>query len=190
MESGFEAAQKAIALDENLPEGHVTLALLLLRRKQYDQALAEAKKGVSLGPNSSDNLARAVQVMFYCGMFKDCLALIKKAIRLDPHHGTVHLRFLGGALHYTGQYEEAIAVFKRMIEMRKGTYGEFMPQVFLASLYGELNRLQEAKFHAKAALDIKPDLSIQYILHALAFKNPEDKERLAAGVRKAGFPEK
>jgi tetratricopeptide (TPR) repeat protein len=190
LRSGFEAAQKAIALDENLPEGHVTLGLLLMRRKQYDQALAEVKKGVSLGPNNSDNLARAAQVMFLSGMFEECLALIKKAIRLDPHHETVHLRFLVGSLRYTGQYEEAIAVFNRMIERRKGTYGEFLPQICLASLYGELNRLEEARFHAKAALEIKSDSSIQWMRRSHAFKNPEDIERMVAGMRKAGFPEK
>ena len=190
MRIGLELAQKAIALDENLPEGHITLALLLMRRKQYDQALAEAKIGISLGPNNSDNLARAAQVMFLSGMFEECLALIKKAIRLEPHHGTVHLRFLGGALRYTGQYEEAIAAFNRMIEMRKGTYGEFMPHIFLASLYAELDRMEEAKFHAKAALEINPDASIQWMRGSHKFKNPEDLERMVAGMRKAGFPEK
>jgi TolB-like protein/cytochrome c-type biogenesis protein CcmH/NrfG len=187
---GLELAQKAIALDENLPEGHITLALLLMRRKQYDQALAEAKIGISLGPNNSDNLARAAQVMFLYGMFEECLALIKKAIRIDPHHGTVHLRILGGALRYTGQYEEAIAVFKRMIEIRKNTYGEFLPQVILASLYGELDRLEEAKVHAKAALEIKPNMSIEWMRRSHKFKNPEDIERMVAGMLKAGFPEK
>jgi TolB-like protein/Tfp pilus assembly protein PilF len=187
---GLELAQKAIALDENLPEGHVTLALLLARRNQYDQALEEAKKGVSLGPNNSDNLARAAQVMFFYGSFEECLALINKAIRLDPNHGTVHLRFLAGASRYTGQYEEAIVVFKRMIEIRKGTYGEFLPHIFLASLYGELNRIEEAKFHAKAALEIKPDTTVQWMRRSHPFKNPEDMERMVAGMRKAGFPEK
>jgi adenylate cyclase len=190
LRSGFEAAQKAISLDENLPEAHVTLALLLLYRNQYDQALAESKRGVSLGPNNSDNLARAVQVMYYCGMFEECLALIKKAIRLDPHHGTVHLYLLGNALRCTGRYEEAISIFKRIVVLRKGTYGEFLPHVWLATVYGELNRLEEANFHVKSALDIKPDSSIQYILQSQPFKNPEDKERLAAGMRKVGFPEK
>jgi TolB-like protein/Tfp pilus assembly protein PilF len=187
---GLKMAHKAIALDENLPEGHVALALLLCRQKKYEEALVTAKKGVSLGPNNSENLARAAQVMFFSGMFEECLALIKKATRLDPNYGTVHLRFLAGALRYTGQYEEAIAAFNRMIEMRKGTYGEFMPHIFLASLYAELDRMEEAKFHAKAALEIKSDSSIQWMRRSQPFKNPEDMERMVAGMRKAAFPEK
>lgn len=187
---GLEMARKAIAIDENLPEGHVALALLLYSDKQYDQALAEAKKGASLGPNNSESLARVAQVMFFHGMFEECLALLRTAVRLDPNHGTVHLRFLGGALRYTGQYEGAIAAFKRMIEMRKGTYGEFLPHICLSSLYGELDRIEEARFHAKAALEIKPDASIQWLRISQPFKNPEDMERMIAGMRKSGFPEK
>ena len=74
--------------------------------------------------------------------------------------------------------------------MAKGTYGEFLPHIFLSSLYGELNRIEEAKFHKKAALEIKPDLSIQWMRSSHKFKNPEDIERMVAGMRKAGFPEK
>jgi TolB-like protein len=187
---GLELALKAIALDENLPEGRVALALLLYLDKQYDLALAEARKGVSLGPNNSENLARAGQVMFFSGRFEGCLELIKRAIRFDPNHGTVHLRFLAGALRYTGRYDEAIVAFNRMVEMRKGTYGEFMPHIFLASLYAELDRMEEAKFHAKASLEIKFDSSIEWMRKSQPFKKSEDMERMVEGMRKAGFPEK
>ncbi len=186
---GVELAQKAIALDEKLPEGHLTLALLHLYRKQYDQAIAEAEKAVALGPNNSDNLARAAQVMHYSGRFEEALALIKNAMRSNPYYGTDHLRFLGGALRFTGQHEEAIVAFTQLLERRKGTYGAFLPNLYLASIYGELGRLEEARAHVRAALEIKPDASIAWMQKILkVFRDPAHAERVLAGLRKAGLP--
>lgn len=186
---GAELAQKAIALDEKLPEGHIALALLHLYRKQYDEALAEAEKAVALGPNNSDNLVRAAQVMHYSGRFEEALALVKNAMRSNPYYWLDYLRFLGGALRFTGQHEEAIVAFTQQLEPLKGTYGVFLPNLHLASIYGELGRMEEARAHVKAALEIKPDVSMAWMQKYLnVFRDPAHAERVLAGLRKAGLP--
>jgi len=165
------------------------LALLHLYRKQYDEALAEAEKAVALGPNNSDNLVRAAQVMHYSGRFEEALALVKNAMRSNPYYWLDYLRFLGGALRFTGQHEEAIVAFTQQLEPLKGTYGVFLPNLHLASIYGELGRMEEARAHVKAALEIKPDVSMAWMQKYLnVFRDPAHAERVLVGLRKAGLP--
>ena len=48
-----QMAEKAIALDDALPSGHMARGVIYLLEKQYDQAVAEGKRALALGPNLS-----------------------------------------------------------------------------------------------------------------------------------------
>jgi TolB-like protein/Flp pilus assembly protein TadD len=177
------------ARDDKLSEGHLALASLHLFGKQYDEAVAEAEKAVALGLNNSDNLGLAAQVMHYSGRFEEALRLIKNAMRLDPHYSEFIVRFLGGALRFTGQHDQAIAAFKEYLRRRKGK-STFLPDLLLASIYGELGRLEEARAHVKAALEDKPNASTAWMQKYLkVFRDPAHAERVIDGLRKAGLPE-
>jgi adenylate cyclase len=188
---GVELAKKAIALDEQFPEGYVTLALLYLFRKQYEEAVAEGEKAVALGPNDSTTLTRVAQVMHYSGKFEEALSMLKRAKRMNPHYELVLLRFLGGAYRFTGQTEKAIEAFKevleRMLKRKFGRGSAFIPLIHLASIYGEIGLLKEAQGYLKEALELNPDISMQWARKYLIFRNPADSERVMDGLRKAGL---
>jgi TolB-like protein/class 3 adenylate cyclase len=50
LESAFTLAQKAIALDDTLPGAHNALGAVYLWKKQYEQAIAEARLAIALIP--------------------------------------------------------------------------------------------------------------------------------------------
>ncbi len=57
LERAFEAAKKAVALDDSLPLAHTYLAWVYVFRKQYEEAIAEGKRAIALDPNFAEGKA-------------------------------------------------------------------------------------------------------------------------------------
>ena len=56
MAKALELLKKAIALDDSEPDGHSVSGHLYLMMGQYERALAEVERAVSLNPNHFGNL--------------------------------------------------------------------------------------------------------------------------------------
>jgi adenylate cyclase len=86
----FESAQKALALDESLPEAHRVLADVYLYRKQHEKATAELERAIALNPNYADAFAALAEVLNWTEKPEEAPELVKKGIRLTPitRHGT------------------------------------------------------------------------------------------------------
>ena len=63
----FELAQKAISLDDSNAAAYSVLGQIYMMKKQYDKAIAECERAVSLDPNSADNFLRLGTVLNYAG---------------------------------------------------------------------------------------------------------------------------
>src|SRR5207244_12120724 len=46
LERAFEAAQRAVTLDDSLPEAHMIVGIVYLFQKQHEQALTEAERPI------------------------------------------------------------------------------------------------------------------------------------------------
>ena len=57
LERGFELVQRAISLDDTLPEAHTFLGGAYTANKQYEEAIAECERGITLNPNYADGYA-------------------------------------------------------------------------------------------------------------------------------------
>jgi len=57
LERAFELAQRALALDDSLPEGRSVLGNVYSWKKQHEKAIAELEKSVALNPNYADGIA-------------------------------------------------------------------------------------------------------------------------------------
>jgi adenylate cyclase len=188
-----EISQKVLALDDSDSDVRALLGLVYLIQGRYEEALAEGEKSLVLGPtNAQAHVLQAVR-MHHVGRFDDAIELVKKAMRLHPYYPAYYLQWLGAAYRMTGRYEDALQIYKQLLERaNKGEFPSLEAHVFLADVYAELDRVEEAQTHAAEVLKLNPGLSLAEIssnISTYTFKDPTHLERRLNALRKAGIPE-
>lgn len=136
------AALRAIELDDNLAEGHISLALALTCdfARGYDTALTERefKRAIELSPNSV--LARRWYALFLAEelRFGEAVAVIQLALEIEPL-SVVQKRFFAQILYLARRYDEAIDQCQKALELDP----HFLTAYFwLASSY-EMKRMYD-----------------------------------------------
>ena len=184
--SMLDCAQKALAADPACADAYGLLAMYHLEMKEFDQAKEMAEKAISLAPNNAQNLGEASMVLNKTGNPQRALELKKRAMRACPMYRPGFLRGLGLSYYLLGQLDSAISAFKQSIA-RESEY--LSAHTNLASIFGELGRLEQAEKPVREILRLAPDFSIRAYMKGLSFSDPEVLTRMEEGLRKAGLPE-
>jgi len=184
--SMLECANKALAADPSCADAHALMAIYHLELKEFDQAKEMAEKAISLAPNNAHNLGGASMVMNKTGNPQRSLELKRRAMRASPMYQPGFIRGLGLTYYLLGQTDSAIRAFKESIE-RESEY--LSAHTNLASIFGELGRLEEAEVAVREILRLSPDFSIKTYMNGLSFSDPKVLTRMEEGLRKAGLPE-
>ena len=188
-----EISQKVLVLDDSDSDVRALLGLVYLIQSRYEEALAEGKKSLALGPTNAQAHVLLAVTMHRVGRFDDAIELVKKAMRLHPYYPAYYLQWLGAAYRMTGRYEDALQIYKQLLDRaNKGEFPSIEAHVFLADVYAELDRVEEAQTHAAEVLKLKPGLSLAEIssnISTYTFKDPAHLERRLNALRKAGIPE-
>jgi adenylate cyclase len=184
-----ELARKVLELDESRSQPHILLARIYRKRGQWDEAMAENEHAFSVSPHAetSYHLANA---LLLSGRPEEAIALFKKALRLDPIPMAWVIWDLGAAYFNSGQYEDTLTEFKRLLDRSKK--GEFNPEFAhrnLAAAYVMLGREKEARKHGAEVIRINPNFTLKGYAKRLGYKNQADKDRWIDALRKAGLPD-
>jgi tetratricopeptide (TPR) repeat protein len=161
------------------------LAEVHFHRHELDKFLAEVERAIALNPNSADTLAYLGQELHYAGDERG-IALIRKAVALDPFHPT-WFNFPIAHHHFEkGEYEEALAA-ARKIDMP----GLFWPQIYLSAIYAELGRQSETRLAVEELLRLYPGFTVEKFIEEARKWNFRDGSihRWVAALRKAGLKE-
>ena len=181
---GLELAQRVVAMDEEEPTGHMALGIAYTWSRDLDRALVEARRGLALSPNSVALLILMANVQIYSGDPAGALATLDASMRLDPHYPEIALQFVADARFSLGEYALAIAAIEQRLARNPQSETAY---ALLASCYGHLGRPEESRRAWEHALRINPAFSIERRRRVQPFRNPEDFERRAEGLRKAGL---
>jgi adenylate cyclase len=183
----LELAQKAVALDESLPEGHARLAWAHLWRRQYDDAIAEGRRAIAIDPNYADGYLLLSHILIYAGEAEEGVEIAIHGMPLDPDSMYHTLMHLADGQRLLGRNEEAIENFKRSFELRP----DFIPgYIWLASICGNLGRQVEAAEAAAQVLLLNPNFSISAYGAKVPYRDEAVLEQFREGLRAAGLPEK
>jgi len=159
--------------------------------RRHQEAITEAARAIALDANDPIGYYAMASALIWAGNPADGAEFIKKAMRLDPHSPPDYLYQLGKARFFMGRYDDALSTLEEV----KRRFPEYDWTFFyLAAVYGQLGREQEAKSAIKtfkermAKAGASLAISLQWI-DLWPFKERKDIEHLREGLRVAGVPE-
>ena len=124
------------------------------------------------------------------GRFDEAIALIKKAMRLNPIYPPYYSRILGATFFLVGRYDEAVEEGKKALELDQKYGGPVLhDHLYLSAGYMELGKEQEGRNHAAEVMRINPKFTLGSFRKMLVYKDPAHAERILSALRKAGLPE-
>jgi len=143
-----EYAAKALALNEGLAEAHTALALV---KQGYEWdwigAEKEYRHAMELNPNSVEVLGDYARFLAMRGRKKEAVALLQKAIKLDPNAKGRPIR----VARYSGRLEEAIqlALIESESEPEETSW-----HFRLAKYYTEVGKYDKAIKHLQIQISL------------------------------------
>ena len=168
LDKAFQLAQKAIALDDSLPEPHGILGMVCLWKKEHEQAIGHLQRAIALNPNSADTLDQLAHVLSFAGRPEEAIGLGKKAMRLNPLYPPLYEWTLGHAYFLVGEYEQAIDALRRVLDRNPA----FHPaHIYLALSLGRLGRVDEAQSEVAEFTKLTPDMSWDSWKQRLPYKD-------------------
>jgi adenylate cyclase len=184
IEKGIELAQKMLALDDSIAEGHVLLCNFYSIRGEHEKAIAEGERAVSLSPKLAQAHISYGNSLRFSGRPEEAIPLLQKAIRFCPISEAAVFIPLGDALRQTGRFEEAVSEYKKAIQRSPDN---ILAHIFLAATYSMMGRENEARAEAAEVLRINPKYSLDSFAKSFSYKDQSQKDVLINTLRKAGL---
>jgi TolB-like protein len=180
----------------NLAKKHLKLALarptsltyqvsanVLLKNRQYEEAIAEARRAVTIDPNDPDSYAQLAYVLAVGGRPGKAVSMIEKAMRLDPHFPPEYLGILGLIRFALGDLEKAAALLERKYARNPKDQSFMSFQIAANALLGR----DEVARKLMSNFDYYPTHTITPYYPRWPFKDVAVFERLGRGMVKAGI---
>ena len=199
--AGDDRAQRLAAAETALatalsqtPEhawAHLTLGLVQIQTKRALQGIAACERALAIDRNLAPAHAMIGLAKYRIGNSEETEAYVEEALRLSPRDSFVAawMSIAGDAKLFLGKDEEAVARLSRAIALnRNNPYTYFL----LAAALAHLGRMDEARDAVQAGLALNPAFTMRRYLAGAASDHPTfltQRERVAAGLRKAGVPE-
>ena len=120
LERAFDLIQRAIALDDTLPNAHTMLGPVYLQKKLFDQALASIERSLLIDPNMADTYVWRAGILNATGRSEEALRSVETALRLNPRHPFWYFAPVGFAYRAMDRYDEAITAFKTLLTRNPG----------------------------------------------------------------------
>jgi adenylate cyclase len=183
-----ECGQKALAINDATAKAQGLMGVIRWMQGRYDEAIRYAEKSVALNPNDPTMMFSLATIMHGAGRFEESISLIKTAMRICPYYPALYLRYLAASDLLAGRYQEAIEACEAMLERsRKGEYNPFYARIYLAAAYAGLGQIDKAKAQAEELVKLKPNFSMEDEKFLTMYKDPANRERNFALLRKAGL---
>jgi TolB-like protein/Tfp pilus assembly protein PilF len=170
-----EAAERALALEPNLAEGHVQLGWVkMINDRDWRGAEASYARALELAPRSAHVLYGVAKLYYDLGRLDETIALNRRALELDPLSSMTY-NALGLALDHADRFADAEAAFREALELAPQRGGT---RAFLSfSLLGQ-GRGEEALVEAAAEPAAWARVWSQAIVHHAMGHGAESDEAL------------
>ncbi len=182
----YEAARRAVRLDDASSSAHHLLSTAHIWRNEHDLAIAEGRRSVELNPSDADARHALGNKLDLAGD-PEGISMMEQAQKLNPQDPQrhMHLSFLARAYLNARQYDKSVEYARKAIQRRPD-----YPHAYyvLAMGLGHLGR----KAGARTALDECERLHPGFARRRAGWQpypNAAGNEHLHEGLRKAGLPD-
>jgi len=136
---GQRSAQRALELDDAVPEAHGTLGHISMHLFNWSGAEKQLRRALELNPNYAQAGIWYAYFLAFTGRVDDSVAAIINALQLDPLSPPVN-RSAGELLFFAGRFGESIDRFEQAIEMDS----HYVAHLELGRVYEHLERFEPA----------------------------------------------
>ncbi|MGE0822394.1 MAG: tetratricopeptide repeat protein [Candidatus Binatia bacterium] len=189
LDRAVAAAQQGVIFGDTADWTHVELSEAYLWQKQYDDALAEAERAITLNPTEAQNHANLGRVLNSLGRPTETLdhmdQLSCETAMFSPYSC---FSILGTAYYLTGQREAAITAFRTALTHLPVWNLGLEAHLGLAASYSEQNRVEEARAEIAEVLKINPQFSLMGVRQRWPYKDPLTLQRFVAALHRAALP--
>ena len=181
LQRSHDLAQKALSIEES-SDAHTLLGTGYRYRGQLELAAEQLDKAIELNPNDSISHAYRGSNLAYLGRTDEAMQSLETAHRFNPNMTSGSLMHLGLAYYLKGRYEDAV----RHLERSVGKYPqEVFLHIALAAAYAQVGRSADAEREVQIVMKLHPFFQVDS--YGFAFRNPDHRAHIRAGLRKAGF---
>ncbi len=181
MTKAEEAAREAIRLDERNSRGPALLARVLAMRQRFDEAKEASRRSLALNPSDAEGYWSLGIAQLYSSEIASAIEAFETARAYDP---VIDIDGFSQSLAYylSDRSQDAI----RYVEGRFGRQSlNGYTYLVLSMAYAELGKLDEAKEAAGLARQRNPGIAPEQF--GTALRDPKDREKIRAGLQKAGW---
>jgi TolB-like protein len=184
----YEAAQKAVALDDRDANAHRALGNVNLIQGRFEDAVSRLETAIDLDPNNAGAHGILGGALALAGRTDEVAEQIDMAMRLSPRDPLRYwwLAHRSGADFMEERYDEAAEWARKALQVNPDFPTGHRQ---LAAIYGRMGRIDEARAALDQYLRLVPGQTVETVRKQLPFKRLEDMERWLDGLRKAGLPE-
>ena len=186
MEKAEEAVRKALAADPGYPP-YGTLSRISRIKKEMDSAILYARKGVQQGPTDSGQHYMLCIALHLAEKFDEAIDACETALRLAPFRPVNYVMQLGWSMVGDTQYDEAIPLFKEVIDRSPKSYYAYLAYKGLTAVYQLTGRHADAQWAAQNVMRMNPNFTLESESRLSIAKEGPFKERIVTAYRNAGL---
>ena len=163
--------------------------------RHYEEAIASAKRAVSIGPGDAETQIALGYVQLFAGNHAEAAIAVETALKLDPNLSPMDRETAGLVFLLQGNIAKAIETLERTRDDAPAVGGF---RITLAAAYARAGRLPDAQAAIADGLRLtsgsesparRRSLAAWRIIYAAQFRNPEDLTPIIDALRQAGLPE-
>jgi len=148
-----ELLEKAIAINQNVPQFHNNLGIALKALGKFEEAVTACEKAVALEPGYAQAFKNLGNALLSCGKSEKAVQAYRKVIALKPGCAEAY-NDLAIVLAKQGNYDEAMANSARAIEIKPDYAHPYNTMASTCHMRGEFDKAIE---NCRKALQLKPD---------------------------------
>ncbi len=168
------AAQKALALDDSLPQAHSELGEVYdFYEFKWTEAENEFRRAIELNPDYPLAHTDLGWLLMSTGRTDEGIAENKRGVELDPLSLDTNV-YLGMNFYYTRHYQEAIVQLKKTLEIAPDFW---FARAYLGRTYARMGRLPEAIAELQKAEQLSGGLAETWSGLGVAYAEQGEKNK-------------